>query len=73
MMITEYKLKEAGEMYRKGLISLAEAATLTKVSIYAMMDYVEREKIQPPSLSDKEMEEELKNAKKLFESIGKEK
>jgi len=69
--ITEYKLKEVGEIYRKGLISLAEAATLAEVSIYAMMDYVEREKIQPQALTDKEMEEELINAKNLFDNMKK--
>lgn len=67
--ITEYKLKEAGEIYRKGLISLAEAAILAKVSIYAMMDYIEREKIQSQALTDKEMEEELMKAKKLFKDL----
>ena len=69
--MTEYKLKEAGEIYRKGLISLAEAATLAEVSIYAMMDYVEREQIQPQALTDKEMEEESINAKKLFDNMKK--
>jgi len=69
--ITEYKLKDAGELYRKGLISLAEAATLINVSIYAMMDYVEREKIQPQALTDKEMEVEMKNAKNLFDNMKK--
>lgn len=64
--ITEYKMKEAGENYRKGLISLAEAATLAEVSIYAMMDHIEREEIKPPTLSDKEMKEELIKAKELF-------
>ena len=68
--IEEYRLKDAGEKYRKGLVSLAEAAILAKVSIYKMMDYVEREKIQPPSLTDGEMEEELKSSKKLFEEMN---
>jgi predicted HTH domain antitoxin len=71
--IIEYRLKEIGEKYRKGLVSLAEAATLAKVSIYEMMDYVEREKIQPPALSEKEMEEELNNANNLFNKIKKQK
>jgi len=65
--IEEYKLKEVGENYRKGLTSLAEAAILAKVSIYKMMEYIEREKIQAPPLSNSEMEEELKRSKKLFE------
>ena len=69
--ITEYRMKEAGEKYRKGLVSLAEAATLAKVSIYDMMEYVEREKIQSPALTDEEMEEDLKSAKKLFKGMEK--
>ncbi|GAI74860.1 unnamed protein product [marine sediment metagenome] len=67
--ISEYKMKDAGEIYRKGLISLAEAANLAKVSIYAMMEYVEHEKIQPTALTDEEMEEELIKAKKLFKEM----
>ncbi len=36
-----------------------------------MMEYVEREKIQSPALTDEEMEEDLKNAKKLFKEMEK--
>ncbi len=67
--IQEYRLKESGERYRKGLVSIAEGATLAKVSIYKMMDYVEREKIQAPSLTHSEMEEDLGRSKKLFDEI----
>lgn len=67
--IQEYRLRGSGEKYRKGLVSIAEAAILAKVSIYKMMEYVEREKIQAPSLTDSEMEEDLKRSKKLFEKI----
>ena len=69
--IQEYRLKESGERYRKGLVSMAEAATLAKVSIYTMMDYIEREKIQAPSLTNAEMEEDLKRSKELFDGIKK--
>ena len=69
--IQEYRLKESGERYRKGLVSMAEAATLAKVSIYTMMDYIEREKIQAPSLTNAEMEEDLKRSKELFDEIEK--
>ncbi|MHA1794038.1 MAG: UPF0175 family protein [Promethearchaeota archaeon] len=55
LQLKEYKLKDVGEKYRKGLISLAEAATLAEVSIYEMMEYLQREQIQPPSLTEKEM------------------
>ncbi len=67
--IQEYRLKESGERYRNGLVSMAEAAILAKVSIYKMMDYVDREKIQAPSLTDSEMEEDLKRSKKIFDEI----
>ncbi|MBN1216325.1 MAG: UPF0175 family protein [Candidatus Lokiarchaeota archaeon] len=69
--IKEYRMNEVGEKYRKGIISLAEAATLAHVSIYEMMEYVEREKIQPVALSEDEMKWELKNAKKLFKNMEK--
>ncbi len=67
--IQEYRLKESGEKYRKGLVNMAEAAILAKVSIYKMMDYVDREKIQAPYLTDSEMEEDLKRSKKKFDEI----
>lgn len=69
--IQEYRLKESGEKYRKGLVSMAEAATLANVSIYRMMEYAEREKIQAPSLTNAEMEEELKRSKKIYSEIKK--
>jgi len=69
--IIEYRLKEVSEKYRKGLVSLAEAGTLANVSIYDMMEYVDREKIQPPALTNEEMEAELKNTRKLFEEMKK--
>ncbi len=56
---------------RKGVISLVEAATLAEVSIYVMMDYIERERIQVKALSDEEMEKELINAKNLFKNMNK--
>jgi predicted HTH domain antitoxin len=64
--IAEYKMKDMAEKYRKGLVSLAEAATLAQVSIYDMMDYLQREKIQSPSLSEEEMEEELQNSQRIL-------
>lgn len=68
----EYRMEKAGEKYRKGLVSLAEAATLADVSIYEMMDYIDREKIRAPPLSEEEMKEELEKSEKLFEDIKKE-
>ncbi|MFO8020459.1 MAG: UPF0175 family protein [Promethearchaeia archaeon] len=69
----EYRMKEAGKKYRKGLVSLAEAATLAKVSIYEMMEYIDRERLKPPSLSKEELETELKNSEALFAKMEKNK
>ena len=69
--MAEYRMEAAGEKYRKGIVSLAEAATLARVSLYLMMEYVEREKIQAPALTEKEMQEELEKAETLFEKIKK--
>jgi predicted HTH domain antitoxin len=66
IQISEYHLKDVGEKYRKGLISLAAAATLAHVTIYDMTDYIQREKIQSLPLSREEMENELKDAEKIF-------
>ncbi|MHA1273616.1 MAG: UPF0175 family protein [Promethearchaeota archaeon] len=71
--IKEYKMKEMGEKYRKGIVSLAEAATMADVSIYEMMEYIEREKILPPALSKEEMEEQIKKTREIFKKIYKEK
>ncbi|MHA1758359.1 MAG: UPF0175 family protein [Promethearchaeota archaeon] len=71
--IKEYKMKEMGEKYRKGIVSLAEAATMADVSIYEMMEYIEREKILPPALSKEEMEEQINKTREIFKNIYKEK
>ncbi|MHA1148656.1 MAG: UPF0175 family protein [Promethearchaeota archaeon] len=67
--LAEYRMRDAGEKYRKGLVSLAEAATLAKVSIYDMMEYAEREKLQPPALTEDEMKAELEMSKKIFNQL----
>ena len=50
----DYSIKESAKLYQKGIISLQEAATASKVSIYEMMEYMEREKISPPPQSPEE-------------------
>jgi predicted HTH domain antitoxin len=44
----QHEMKKAVEYYRKGIVSLQEAATTAKVSLYDMMDLVEKERIRPP-------------------------
>ncbi|MHA1610888.1 MAG: hypothetical protein ACTSYU_02450 [Promethearchaeota archaeon] len=67
--ITEYKMKNASEKYRKGVVSLAEAATMADVLIYDMIEYCQREKITAPSLSEEEMLEEFESANIIFSKI----
>ncbi len=73
IQMKEYRMKEAGEKYRKGLVSLAEGATLAKVSLYEMIEYVQRENIHPPPLSEQEMNEEFNNNKNTIQKMKKDK
>lgn len=41
-------MQRVGELYRKGLVSLQDAATQADVTIYEMMDFLQKEKIRPP-------------------------
>ncbi|GAB4318967.1 MAG: hypothetical protein Kow0069_22300 [Promethearchaeota archaeon] len=54
-----YEMKRASEFYRKGLMSLQEAATVAGVSVYEMMDYLQKEKVRPPLQSAAEIKEEI--------------
>ena len=65
-----YQMKKMGEFYRKGILSLQEAATASKVSLYEMMEYIDQEKISPPSPSVQEMEEEWAESHELFNQIS---
>lgn len=69
--IKEYDLHESGVKYRKGVVSLAEAATLAKVTIYEMMEYISRENISPPPSTNKELEEKLVDSLKLLKDLKK--
>ena len=69
----EYRMKEAREKKRKGIVSLAEGATLAKISLYEMMEYVQRENIHPPPLSEQEMNEEFDNDKNTIQKMKKDK
>lgn len=67
--IKEYKMKKVSEFYRKGLMSLQEAATQADVSLYNMMDYVQKEKIFPPSQSEEEIMQDINTSRKIFEKL----
>ncbi|OLS15946.1 MAG: hypothetical protein RBG13Loki_0423 [Promethearchaeota archaeon CR_4] len=67
----EYTMRKEAEYYRKGLKSLQEVATAAGVSLYDMMDYVQKEQIRPPNQSEKDLEEEFARGEELFQKIAK--
>lgn len=67
--IKEYGMHDMAEKYRKGLVSMAEAASVADVSIYEMMEYCQREKIFPPMPSEDELRAESEEAAKVFQAL----
>ena len=65
-----HEMKKVSEYYRKGIMSLQEAATNANVSIYELMDYVQKEKIRPPIQSDVEINKELEDDIDLSQKKG---
>ena len=57
--LEEYKICEFSELYRKGVVSLQEAATGASVPLYQMMEFIQEEKIRSPSQSREEFEKEI--------------
>ena len=60
--LEEYKIREFGELYRKGVVSLQEAATGATVPLYQMMEFVQVEKIRPPTQNREDFEEEIRQS-----------
>ncbi len=64
--LKEYEIKQMTELYQKGIVSLQEAASQANVSLYEIMEYVQRENIHPPDQSKEEIIAEIKQSKKYF-------
>ena len=64
------RIQKMADHYRKGTISLQEAATGAHVSLYEMMEYVEREQIRPPIETPQEMEKEFARAQKFLKNLN---
>jgi len=62
-MLKEYELKRMAEFYRKGIVSLQEAASQANISLYEIMEYVQKENIHPPDQSKEEILGEIENSK----------
>lgn len=68
----EYSMNEMAEYYRKGIVSLQEAASTAKVSLYEMMDHVQKENIRSPVQTKEEVTVELEKTRKIMEKIDNE-
>ena len=55
----EYSMEESGKLYQKGRVSLAEAATISEVSLWEMIEYVQRKNIRPPFENIEDIEKEI--------------
>lgn len=64
--LREYILSQAAVGYRKGLLSLEEAAVKAKVSLWQMMDYLAANNITALGESMSELEESLARTRRLF-------
>ena len=64
----EYKIREFGELYRKGIVSLQEAATGAKIPYYQMMEYIQQENIRPPTQSKEDFQQEIEKSLKILKN-----
>ena len=64
--LKEYDIKEMTVLYQKGVVSLQEAASQANVSLYEIMEYVQKENIRPPDQSREEIIAEIEKSKKYF-------
>nr|MDO8109804.1 ribbon-helix-helix protein, CopG family [Candidatus Sigynarchaeota archaeon] len=61
-----YRMRRMAEYYRKGLVSLQEAATASKVTIYEMMDHVATEHISPPEETREDLQADHERTKRVL-------
>jgi len=59
-------VKQMVELYQKGIVSLQEAASQAKVSLYEIMEYIKRENIHPPDQLKEEIIAEIEDSKNHF-------
>jgi len=64
--LREYDIKQMTELYQKGIVSLQEAASQANVSLYEIMEYVQKENIRPPDQAKEEIIAEIEDSKKYF-------
>ena len=67
--LKEYEVRQMADLYQKGVVSLQEAASQANVSLYEMMEYIQKENIQPPEQSKEEILSEIEESKKYFNEV----
>lgn len=64
--LKEYTMSQAAIGYRKGVLSLEEAAVKAKVSIWQMLDHLSANNITAPAEGLAELERNLARTRKFF-------
>ena len=64
--LKEYEIKQMTDLYKKGIVNLQEATSQANVSLYEIMEYVQRENIHPPGQSKEEIISEIEQSRKYF-------
>ena len=64
--LKEYEIKQMTELYQKGIVSLQEAASQANVSLYEIMEYVQKENIRPPDQAREDIIAEIEDSKEYF-------
>jgi len=67
--LDEYLLKRSADAYRKGNVSLGEAAVRAKASIWKTMDYVRENNIIPPPEILEEMKKGLRRTEEIIKKL----
>jgi predicted HTH domain antitoxin len=64
-----YKIQQMAKYYQQGVVSLQEAATQAKVTIYEMMAYLQKENIHPPPQEEQEIRDEIAKGHELMRKV----
>ena len=64
--LKEYEIKQMMDLYQKGIVSLQEAASQANVSLYEIMEYVQKENIRPPDQAREDIIAEIEDSKEYF-------
>ena len=62
-------MQKLAKHYQQGVVSLQEVATQAKVSLYEMMEYIQKENIHPPPQSEREIQQEIAEGRELMKKL----